>query len=246
MIEYGRSARWYNNYAAEIEFCKRHGFSFMQIWYKDGALQFDRLTDPAKTIKEAGFPIIIHALFDLEDYEKHGQDLLRVLTFLSHKEVIIHPICHTSPITPDTNGRLAELNQKLTETFFKEGITVYIENNSRLDPVNHTPPEVAAVLENSPKTELCLDLAHINDYAHLRELVGVKFPTCLHVADKHFGAVHEHSPVGQGDLDFRYIFSEYLKGFDGKMIFEVVSDNDDDIVDSKTAIHSILDGSDCI
>jgi len=52
--------------------------------------------------------------------------------------------------------------------------------------------------------------------------------------------VHEHLPVGQGELDFKTIFENYLKDFDGKIIFEVVSDNDEDIINSKTLIQKIL------
>ena len=29
MVKYGKSARWYNNYDSEVEFCKKHGFDFM-------------------------------------------------------------------------------------------------------------------------------------------------------------------------------------------------------------------------
>jgi hypothetical protein len=36
MISIGRGIRWYNNYQSEIEFCRKHNFDFMQIWFKDG------------------------------------------------------------------------------------------------------------------------------------------------------------------------------------------------------------------
>lgn len=73
MIEYGRSNRWYNDYDSEIEFCKKNGFDFLQVWYKDGVLQGDKIVEPKeKTISEKGFPIIIHALFEIEDYDKYS------------------------------------------------------------------------------------------------------------------------------------------------------------------------------
>ena len=49
MIRYGRSARWHNDYNAEVEFCKKHGFDFMQIWYKDGGFEFDKLPNPKES-----------------------------------------------------------------------------------------------------------------------------------------------------------------------------------------------------
>lgn len=74
MVQYGRSIRWYNDYDSEIEFCKKHGFDFLQVWYKDGTLQCDKIAEPKeKAILEKGFPIIIHALFEIEDYDKYGK-----------------------------------------------------------------------------------------------------------------------------------------------------------------------------
>jgi hypothetical protein len=67
MIEYGRSIRWYNDYDSEIEFCKNYGFDFLQVWYKDGVLQVDKVAEPKeKIILEKGFPIMIHALLRLQ------------------------------------------------------------------------------------------------------------------------------------------------------------------------------------
>jgi len=61
----------------------------------------------------------------------------------------------------------------------------------------------------------------------------------LHIADKHFSVIHEHLPVGSGDLDFKYIFSEVLKDFHGSIIFEVV-DEDEAIIKSKNVIREII------
>ena len=239
MVEYGRSNRWYNDYDSEIEFCKKHGFDFLQVWYKDGTLQGDKIAEPKeKTILEKGFPIIIHALFEIEDYDKYREDLLRILKYLHHKEVIIHPVCH--PLQSDSIFKLAECNKQLTELFYNNGITVYIENNSRLDPINYLPNELKIIFDCSPKTELLLDIAHIDSYEHLQEIIDVRFPKCLHVADKHFSVIHEHLPVGQGDLDFQKIFNNYIKGYSGKIIFEVVTDVDDEIKNSKEIIQTIV------
>lgn len=73
----------------------------------------------------------------------------------------------------------------------------------------------------------------------MQEVLKVKFPKCLHIADKRFSVEHEHLPIGQGDLDFKLIFQNYLKGYDGKIIFEVV-DTDNEIIDSKDIIQNIF------
>jgi len=243
MIEYGRSARWYNNYGDEIGFCKKYGFDFMQIWYKNGGLEFDKLPNPKeKAILEADFPVIIHAVFEIGDYEKYDKDLLRVLKFLGHSEVIIHPVCKPSLVSQESIYKLSECNKKITEMFSDEEITVYIENNCKLVPLNYTPEELRIIFGSSPKTELLLDIAHIDHYGHLQELINVKFPKCLHIADKHLTDIHEHLPIGHGELDYKIIFSDYLKDFDGKIIFEVVTDHDDEIINSKTAIQEMIDG----
>ena len=241
MIEFGRSVRWFNDYDSEVEFCKRNGFDFMQVWYKDGVLLYDNMNEPKEKIfLEADFPIIIHALFTVDDYDKYGEDLLRILKFLRHKEVIIHPVQNLKNVNNETMYKLVECNKRTTELFYNNGIKMYIENNSRLDHLNYTPKDLKLVFNSSPKTELLLDIAHIDSYEHLQKIVNVKFPKCLHISDKHFSVVHEHLPIGHGELDFSDIFLNHLKNYDGKIIFEVPSKNDDEIIKSKEVIQKIL------
>lgn len=98
------------------------------------------------------------------------------------------------------------------------------------------------VFDRNPDAEWLLDLAHIDDYKHMQEIVEVKFLKCLHAADKRFSADHEHLPIGQGELDFKLTFQNYLKGYDGKIIFEVVF-TDENIIISKNVIQTILESS---
>ena len=196
-----------------------------------------------KAILEEGFPIIVHALFNNEDYDKYTDDLLRILKFLRHDEVIIHPVClPASLINCDTIHILSERIKKITEMYFVEGIKVYIENNGREVPLNYTPEDLTIIFNDSPKAELLLDIAHIDNYEHLQKIINVKYPKCLHIADRHFSIGHEHLPIGQGDINFQYIFKKYLNNFDGKIIFEIVSDNDE-IINSKKIIHDIICGN---
>ncbi|WP_052447308.1 hypothetical protein [Clostridium polynesiense] len=90
------------------------------------------------------------------------------------------------------------------------------------------------------KGELLLDIAHIDDYNHLEKIIKVKFSKCIHIADKHFNVKHEHLPIGQGELDFEVVFNTCLKGYTGKIIFEVV-DTDEEIIKFKSLIQRIFE-----
>ena len=46
---------------------------------------------------------------------------------------------------------------------------------------------------------------------------------------------HEHLPVGMGDIDYKKVFTEYLRDFDGRIILEIVED-DKTVVNSKKII----------
>lgn len=92
---------------------------------------------------------------------------------------------------------------------------------------------------DNPEVEFLLDVAHISSYKHLEELVAVKMPKKLHIADKRFNIPHEHLPIGKGNIDFTYVFSNVLRKFNGDIIFEVVEE-DDIVIDSKRSIIEIL------
>ncbi len=220
----GRSICWYNNYENEIAFSRENGFDFMQVWYQKGKIIVDTLPEPREAaLLESDFPIILHAVFDLDDFEAYGGDLIRLTSALHHHELIVHPVCKDQPVTARTSEVLSKHVGKLLQKARQEGITLYLENNSVIDGMHHTLEELSLVHGENPDLELLLDLAHIDSYAHLEQIVNMKFPKCLHVADKRFSAAHEHLPLGQGDLDFPLIFSKYLKGFDGRIIMEVIA-----------------------
>ena len=240
MIEYGRSIRWFNDYKNEVEFSKSNKFEFMQIWFAKGELVLDKLLAPKEEqVLKSQFPVIIHAVYDIDDYDKYNDELICILKYLNHKEVIIHPVCKSIPVNSETIYILAENIYKTNQLLKKNNIKLYIENNSVIDKINYTPDDLKIIFDRNPDVELLLDIAHIDDYDHLQEILKVKFPKCLHIADKRFSVEHEHLPIGQGDLDFKLIFQNYLKGYDGKIIFEVV-DTDKEIIDSKDIIQNIF------
>ena len=68
MIQKGMALRFKEDYQSEVEFAKRLGFDFFQVWFFNGELSAKSLPEPRKIkIKECGFPIIIHAAFDIND-----------------------------------------------------------------------------------------------------------------------------------------------------------------------------------
>lgn len=243
MIEYGRSIRWFNNYREEVELSERNKFDFMQIWFVKGELALDKVFSPKEQyVLNSKFPVIIHAVYDINDYDKYNEELIRILKYLNHNEVIIHPVCETIPIDSHTIYTLAENIYKTNQLLKENNIRLYIENNSVIDKINYTPEDLKIVFDRNPDVELLLDIAHIDDYNHLQKILEVKFPRCLHVADKRFSVEHEHLSIGQGNLDFKLIFQNYLKGYDGKIIFEVV-DTDEEIIKLKAIIEKILKNS---
>jgi sugar phosphate isomerase/epimerase len=70
-------------------------------------------------------------------------------------------------------------------------------------------------------------------------MVSIKTPKILHIADKHFNIIHEHLPIGYGEINFKYIFDKVLCNYDGKIILEIVKENSD-IIKSKDIIVSLL------
>lgn len=243
MIEYGRSIRWFNDYRDEIEFSRLNKFSFMQIWFMNGELILNKVLSPKEQyVLNSNFPVIIHAVYDINDYDKYNDELIRILKVLNHKEVIIHPVCETIPVDSKTIYLLADNIYKTNQLLKANNIKLYIENNSVIDKINYTPNDLKIVFDRNPDVELLLDIAHIDNYEHLQSILQVRFPKCIHVSDKHFSVDHEHIPIGQGQLDFQLIFQNYLKGYDGKIIFEVV-DTDEEIMKSKNIIQTIFESN---
>lgn len=240
MVRLGRSMRWYNDYQDEVDFCIRNGFDFLQIWYIKGNLALDKVSNPKeKTIKEANFPTIIHAVLDINEFDEHIPKIIEILRYLQYKELIIHPICESEPITEYSIYKLTDKVAKAHELLSNQGITLFLENNSRLDPINYKVEDLQIIFDKNKAVELLLDIAHIDSYEHLEAILKIKKPKALHVADKHFDVIHEHLPLGHGELDYKYIFDNYLQDFDGMIIFEVVA-ADEDIINSKGVLDKIF------
>jgi len=189
------------------------------------------------------FPAIIHVLLDIKELSFHSYPILDIAKQLHHEAVIIHPFSRNYS-DGDAHKKLREIMENNYAQFMADGIDVFVENNCRSHPLLHGPQEIEYFFNSTCKFGFLLDVAHIDNYDHLHALINTKYPDILHLADKHFAAEHEHLPIGQGELDFTLIFSEYLKNFDGKIIFEVTQ-NMVDILNSRLMIAEVLENTLC-
>lgn len=234
-MQIGCLARYFNPYKEEVKFAEDNNFQFMQLWYDRNGIALNKDLNPIETIKKYNFPTIIHAVLDINEFREHVPQLVRILKYLGHDDLIIHPICKSEKIDRNTIYKLSDEVTFALEKLEKENITLYLENNSRLDPIFNTPNEIEIIFKQNPKLEFILDIAHIDDYEHLEFMIEIKMPKILHVADRRMKIVHEHLPIGQGNIDYSYIFTNILNEFDGKVILEIVQSSED-IINSKVKI----------
>jgi len=194
---------------------------------------------PIYTINKYNFPTIIHAVLNINEFEEHIPKLLDILNKLNHKELIIHPICENEDIDEETLNKL-NLNIKYALNILKpHGINLFLENNSKLGPIFTTTDEIQKIFSQNADLEFLLDIAHIYNINHLQDLINIKYPKILHIADRHFDVIHEHLPIGHGEIDFQHIFSKLLPQYNGKIILEIVN-KDSDIINSKNLIQNFL------
>ena len=239
MVEIGCLANFNFTYKSEIEFANNNNFKLVQIWYDKNGILLSKDHDPIKSISDSRFPAIIHAVLDINEFDEHIPRILENLKLLGHRELIIHPVCKSENYTESTIQKLSQKVEFAYVKLSKAGISLYIENNSKLDPLLNTPEEVDFLFQENPGVKFILDVAHIQDYDHLNAMVKSKFPEMLHVADKHFNIIHEHLPIGEGEIDFKYIFSNSLKEFRGKIILEIIQSKDD-IIRSREKLEEVL------
>jgi len=239
MIRFGCLARYFNDYRDEVQFAKDNGFSFMQIWYDNKGLNQKAIAELLPVILDEGFPAIIHALLDINEIPDHIIILKEHLIKLGHNQLVIHPVCKSEPITVKTIYKLADIMQKVVTELKPCGITAFIENNSKLDPIFTSSEELKIMFSCVPELEFLLDVAHMDNIEHLKELVSVKMPQILHIADRRLEEVHEHLPIGKGNIDFTKVFRNVLTDFNGKIVFEIIQ-SDEDIIAAKKYFEDLL------
>ena len=77
-----------------------------------------------------------------------------------------------------------------------------MENNNVIDVLYYNKEYLEIVYSADTYIEQLLDIAHIDNYQHLEDIISVKFPRCLHVAGKHFNISHEYLSLTQDDIDY--------------------------------------------
>lgn len=240
MLEIGCLARFFNRYESEVNFAKENKFDFMQLWYDNKGLAFHEDDENhIEIINKYNFPTIVHAVLNISEFNEHIPKLIQLLNKLNHKELIIHPICQDEEINENTIHKLNSSIEFALNLLNQEKITLYLENNSKLDPIFTDIKEFEIIFKNNKNLEFLIDLAHIDSYKQLKYMIDIKYPKVLHIADRRFSAVHEHLPIGNGEIDFEYIFKEILPNYQGKIILEVIN-TDEEIVASKNIIENII------
>jgi len=238
-ITFGCLAHFDHCYADDVAFAKENDFSLLQIWYDREGISLHREIDPLAAIADANFPFIFHAVLDINDFEAHIPRLCRILETLGSRELIIHPVCESEPITPASICRLSDHVARANSRLTAACVALYLENNSRLDPVFSSAEEIAYLYSNNPEAGFLLDVAHIDNYEHLESIVEIKYPDIIHLADRHLEVVHEHLPVGEGNIDFKFIFNGPLSSYDGRIILEITQSGEA-LIKSKKIIETYV------
>lgn len=240
MIEFGCPA--HNDYplAQSASFAQENGFTLLQVWYDRAGIALKKEKDPVSALKACPVPCIIHAVLEIGEIIPEIKKLLPLLEDWGHHQLILHPV-HSGGFTPDTFPGLIEAVKKAQSLLASKGIALHVENNSPKTPLLWTPEEVGCLFEAVPEAHFLLDIAHIAGYEALEGLIEARKPAMLHLADKHFSVLHEHLPIGEGELDFRRIFSS-LSGFSGPIILEITQ-SPESLVQSREKLSRILSSS---
>jgi sugar phosphate isomerase/epimerase len=233
-------------FKAEVSFSLENNFDIIQLWYHKGIIDMTYESDPVSAIKNSGINTIIHGAFDINDFDKYEDDFINKLIELKMHEVILHPMIKSETVNNVTDKVLVEKVLGMCNKLNNLNITVYIENNHSHMQSFYTPDQWKYFWSLAPKnTEFLLDIVHVlfcDDYDHLKELVNIKYPKALHVADTVKGMVgskHTHLPIGNGIIDFEKIFNEILPNYDGLIIMEI-KNLDSSIIDSRNKLIQYL------
>jgi len=72
----GMALRFKEDYYNEIILAKEMNFDFFQIWFFNGKLSMSTQNiSNENAIKYLDFPVILHAVFDIDDFENMGKSL---------------------------------------------------------------------------------------------------------------------------------------------------------------------------
>ncbi len=247
MLRIGRNLRDLDcPFKDEIDFSIESKFDIIQVWYKCGKIDALYEKDAINCLKTSSINSIIHAAFDISDFDDYEDDLINKLIELNHKELILHPMIKSKEVNKETTKELEDKVLNLLNRLDKLGIVVYVENNHKHMKSFYTLTQWKNFFKKAPKnTEFLLDIVHVlyaDDYEFLKKLVDIKRPKALHVADTIKGKVgkkHLHLPIGKGIIDFNKIFTEIIPNYSDLIILEI-KNTDKNILESREALKKIL------
>lgn len=224
MIKYGLSAAYCKLYSCQLIEALNNNFGFLQVSYFNSKIAlFREYIDPIEIIRQNLVPIVLHAVLDYNLINENTYDIIDIINNIPCKDLIIHPISqkvYNENILDD----FVENMKQIVLIAKANGIKTYIENNARNIYILNSAEQFKYVFSKLPDLELVLDIAHLNSLDELETLINIKYPKILHVADRNYNIEHEHLFLGEGEIDYEYIFTNHLKNFSGKLIFEAQGD----------------------
>lgn len=229
MISFGCNILSTRLYEKDVAFALSNKFDFFQIGYTSEGFPYMNVQDAPypETLQKNKYPIIIHALLRVSEFNEHLPILLQVLKYLGCRILIIHPLSQTREPGSTHISELIEGMHSALALFSPHGISLYIENNGAIDTLFSSIEDIKAMFAIHPDLEFLLDIAHARDYDTLCRMVDVRMPKALHIADRRDAIAHEHLPIGEGNIDFGRIMAGPLARFKGKVIFEVPTNDRD-------------------
>jgi len=244
MIEYGFGAKILKHgFSDRVIFAKENGFDFIQLWYAEEGLEIFPDDPPFPLpFKLNPFPTIIHAVLKPDQISVKIAELAPILKELGHHELIVHPVLKGEPRTKETLELLSREIKLALKYLSPHSITMFLENNSPVNPLFHTPEEIKDILTRNPDLGFLMDVAHIKDLETLEKIVEIRMPQILHIADRNLDVLHEHLPLGEGKIDFKRIFSGPLLRFSGKIVLEITQ-SDAALKNSKAKLIEIIEES---
>jgi sugar phosphate isomerase/epimerase len=228
MIKFAFGVDRFKRLSDEVNFAKENGFSFLQIWYDNNGISINREDLPAEiSLKTINVPFIFHAVLKPIEFKTNMPIISKLLTRFKHDKLIIHPVCDPNNIPLNRIELLNENIKIALKSLAPLHIKLFLENNSKIEPLFQTPSEIEFIFKKNPTVELLLDIAHIDDYNYMENVVKIKYPKLLHCADRDLKVTHDHLPLGKDNIDFAKIFSEIIPDFEGGIIFEIFQSNED-------------------
>ncbi len=240
MIQFAFNIDNYRRLTDEVNFAVQNDFDFVQIWYDNNGISIHENDFPAEEkLNEIKVPFIFHAVLKPNDFTEHVPTLCSLIKKYGHEKLIIHPIQDTEDSLLNSIEILDKNIKMALEAITPLNCKIYFENNSKIEPIFQNKFDIELILDRNPEVELLFDIAHIDNYEYMKDIVKIKFPKLIHCSDRNLNVLHEHLPLGLGNIDFDYVFNEIIPGYDGGVIFEIFSSYEDRL-QAKHLIKSVL------